>query len=244
MKSAFLIAICLILSQGIHTQFLLAKPLIRFQAQATCQGEVSQFLTELQAFMTKVSGGDFTTLLGDLKELVATLKLVYSTCIPHTLLAAGDACTGDISKLVALIPTVQAHLKAKNYIALIADFSSIKTVVDDFTAHCINQSAACVAQLATLDGNAKSTLQHLALLDQASLHTDASTLIDEIFAYKDGCIGLQGMAKFAFVASNAAMQASTMLTVHLMNGNMVQTDACQADIATVVAQVPIVKADI
>jgi hypothetical protein len=197
MKSLYLIAICLILSQGIHTQFLLAKPLVRFQAQATCQGEVSQFLTKIQAFMTKVSGGDFTTLMSDLNELVAILKLVYSTCIPHTLLTAGDQCSGDISKLVALIPTIKAHLAAKNYSALIGDFSSIKTIVDDFSAHCVNQSATCVAQLAKLEANGKSTLQDLAALDQTSLHTDASTVIDEIFAYKDACIGLQGIAKLA-----------------------------------------------
>jgi hypothetical protein len=244
MKSLYLIAICLILSQGIHTQFLLAKPLVRFQAQATCQGEVSEFLTKFQAFMTKVSGGDFSTLISDVNELVAIVKVVYSTCIPHTLLAVGDQCSGDISKLIAIIPTVQAHLAAKNYIALIADFSNIKTVVDDFAAHCVNQSAACVAQIATLEADGKSTLQHLAELDQTSLHKDVYTVINEIFAYKDACIGLQGMAKLAFVASAAAVQASTVVAGHLMNGTLVQTDACQADIATVVAEVPKVEAEI
>ena len=246
MKSICLIAICLILSQGINPHFLVARPLIRLQAQATCQGEVNQFLTKLQAFMSKVYTGDLSDLTNDLVELGNLLKVVYSTCIPQQFHASilGDACTADLSKLISLIPTIQAHLAAKNYIALIADFSTIKTTVDDFGAHCVNQSATCVAQIATLETNLAGTLQHLAALDQVSLHTDASTVIDELFAYKDACIGLQSISSLMFAGTKAAVQFSTVLAGHLMNGSLVQTDVCQADIAAVIAVIPTVEADI
>jgi hypothetical protein len=84
----------------------------------------------------------------------------------------------------------------------------------------------------------------LSALDQVSLHTDASTVIDELFAYKDACIGLQSMASLMLVGTKAAVQASTVLAGHLMNGNLVQGDACQADIATVIGQIPTIEADI
>jgi len=198
---------------------------------------------KLQAFATKISSGDMSTLVADLTDLANTLKATYAACIPSNgLRLVGDECSEDITKIAAAIPTVQKHLADKDYLSLIGDFSTIKGLVDDFSAHCVNQSADCKSKLATIESGVTTLLGHLKSFDQASIHTDASPLIDEIYGYKDNCIGLQSFGDVTAMVARITAQATPQMLYSLMMSNFVKSDVCQADIGTVIDQIPEVEA--
>jgi len=65
MKFLYLIALTLLLTEGVHMQFMLRTPMVHLQAQATCSQEIQTFMGKLQAFATKISSGDMSTLVAD-----------------------------------------------------------------------------------------------------------------------------------------------------------------------------------
>ena len=223
MKSIAIIGICLILSQACH-----------MQSTETCTDSVNGLIASLQKTMSDIKGGN--NIFRDLIDMGTQVSKIISNCPNHksgfTNFLAADECVTDVNGIIALVPQIIAHVKAKSFVEILGDVTSIKKILDHFSANCVNKSTDCTSELATIGANAHTLIGDIQAKNQVKVKSDVSGLIDQAFDYEGKCLGPQTSFEYLTIMSKVFEQKMNF-------SQFFATSSCDTDFNGIFAEIPV-----